>query len=174
MSELVPEGRISMFEIPAGNDAPPLTNYQQPLAMDKKKHNMHKSKTAIQKEKLITKQQASRQQKQQQQGQSVNSCLPPTCLDLAVSYMGLVRSRVANFQKQLARLLKQDLAIQTKAAKGANAFQNTLNQLILSGGGNISSLACGNSPNNTGYRREHNNKFQQDFQTPVFHHFNLL
>ena len=81
--------------------------------------------------------------------QSSSSCLASNCLDLAVAYIGLLRTKVANYQKQTGRLAKLGAASSSKSAKQA-VFSNTLNQLITAGGGNVSILTCGSSTNNTG------------------------
>jgi hypothetical protein len=78
-----------------------------------------------------------------------DSCPAANCLDLAVSYMGLVRTKVANYQKQTARLNRLYAASGGKAAK-QSVFANTLNQLIIAGGGNVSNLTCGTSTTNAG------------------------
>jgi hypothetical protein len=79
---------------------------------------------------------------------TTNGCLAANCLDLAVYYIGLVRTKVANYQKQLTRISKLTSATTSKLGK-RDAFANTLNLLLQSGGGNLSRLACGVGANNT-------------------------
>jgi hypothetical protein len=71
------------------------------------------------------------------------------CLDLVVTYMNLVRNKVATYQKQANRFTKLSSASSAKLSK-QSAFDNVLNQLILAGGGNVSTLTCGASGNNSG------------------------
>ena len=77
------------------------------------------------------------------------SCLVSNCLDLAVYYIGLVRTKVTYFQNQNARLAKQNLTAQGKAAKKL-AFLNSLNQLVTAGGGNMTNLVCSKNNSNPG------------------------
>ncbi len=81
--------------------------------------------------------------------QSSGGCLPSNCLDLAVAYVGQLRTKVGNYQKQVSRVSKLSTATSAKSGK-QNAFVDTLNQLITAGGGNISNLTCGTSQNNSG------------------------
>jgi hypothetical protein len=75
-------------------------------------------------------------------GVKQSGCLASNCLDLAVSYMNLLRVRVTNYQNQKARIARQKGTTQGKADKKTN-FMNSLNQLITAGGGNMSNLTCG-------------------------------
>jgi len=103
------------------------------------KKSLHSKKSKAKKEKKATK--SSRQ--------SSGGCLPSNCLDLAVAYVGQLRTKVGNYQKQVSRVSKLGSATTSKSSK-QNAFANTLNQLITAGGGNISNLTCGSSQNNSG------------------------
>jgi hypothetical protein len=76
-------------------------------------------------------------------------CLAANCLDLAVYYIGLLRNKVANFQKQLTRIAKLTAASASKLSK-RDSFANALNMLRDYGGGNLTDLVCGESANNTG------------------------
>jgi hypothetical protein len=105
----------------------------------KKTHKSNKSKKNVA-GKASGKNKANRQS---------DSCLAANCLDLAVSYMSLVRTKVANYQKQTTRLSRLNAASGSKAAK-QNVFANSLNQLITAGGGNVSNLTCGSSTSNAG------------------------
>jgi hypothetical protein len=81
--------------------------------------------------------------------QSGNGCLVNNCLDLAVSYINLLRTKVANYQKQVARLGKLTAATLVKFAK-QNSFVRTVDHLVAAGGGDLRNLSCGSSTNNTG------------------------
>jgi hypothetical protein len=81
--------------------------------------------------------------------QSGSGCLVANCLDLAVSYINLLRTKVANYQKQVARLGKLNAATLVKFAK-QNSFARTVDHLVAAGGGDLRNLSCGSSTNNTG------------------------
>jgi hypothetical protein len=81
--------------------------------------------------------------------QSSGSCLAANCLDLAVAYIGVLRTKVTNYQKQVTRLSKLNSTAGGKAGK-QNAFATTRNHLINQGGGNVSNLTCGTSTSNAG------------------------
>jgi hypothetical protein len=81
--------------------------------------------------------------------QSAGSCLATNCMDLAVAYIGLLRTKVTNYQKQLSRLSKIGTFTAGKSSK-QTAFVNSINQLLTIGGGNKSNLTCGTSTNNSG------------------------
>jgi hypothetical protein len=81
--------------------------------------------------------------------QSGNGCLVNNCLDLAVSYINLLRTKVANYQKQVARLGKLTAATLVKFTK-QNSFVRTVDHLVAAGGGDLRNLSCGSSTNNTG------------------------
>jgi hypothetical protein len=92
--------------------------------------------------------------------QSGNGCLVNNCLDLAVSYINLLRTKVANYQKQVARLGKLTAATLGKFAK-QNSFVRTVDHLVAAGGGDLRNLSCGSSTNNTGtYVLSTKNKFK--------------
>jgi hypothetical protein len=76
-------------------------------------------------------------------------CLVSNCLDLAVTYIGLLRTRVANFQKQTSRIATLKNFGINKLGK-QNLFDSSLNQLITAGGGNMSNLSCGANQTNPG------------------------
>ena len=95
---------------------------------------------------------AAKNQKKKQSGRQASGCLAENCLDLAVSYIGLIRNRVTNYQKQISRISRLQAASLTKSGK-QNSFTGSLNQLILAGGGNSSNLTCGQSQNNSGKYR---------------------
>ena len=105
-----------------------------------KKKAVHKSKKSQAKAAIKKKQKPSRQS---------SGCLASNCLDLAVYYIGLLRTKVTNYQKQTSRLSKLSAASSSKAGK-QSVFSNSLNQLITAGGGNVSNLTCGTSRNNSG------------------------
>ena len=81
--------------------------------------------------------------------QSDSGCLASSCLDLAVAYISLLRTKVANYQKQVTRISKLTAATMAKANK-QNAFANAVNQIMSAGGGDLLNLSCGASTNNTG------------------------
>ena len=95
---------------------------------------------------------AAKNQKKKQSGRQASGCLAENCLDLAVSYIGLIRNRVTNYQKQISRISRLQAASLTKSGK-QNSFTGSLNQLIIAGGGNSSNLTCGQSQNNSGKYR---------------------
>ena len=95
---------------------------------------------------------AAKNQKKKQSGRQASGCLAENCLDLAVSYIGLIRNRVTNYQKQISRISRLQAASLTKSGK-QNSFTGSLNQLITAGGGNSSNLTCGQSQNNSGKYR---------------------
>jgi hypothetical protein len=81
--------------------------------------------------------------------QSGGSCLAANCLDLAVAYIGVLRTKVTNYQKQVTRIGKLNSTAGGKAGK-QNAFATTRNHLINQGGGNVSNMTCGTSNSNAG------------------------
>jgi hypothetical protein len=110
-------------------------------AKNKKIAKNKKNKSAEGKKKKSRTEKSSRQ--------SGGVCLASNCMDLAVYYIGLLSTKVANYQKQLNRIGKLSNATAAKLNK-QDAFAKTLNQLITSGGGNLSNISCENSLNNTG------------------------
>jgi hypothetical protein len=70
------------------------------------------------------------------------NCLLTNCLDLAIYHMSMMRTKVAYYLNQRARMSRQNETAQAKAGK-QTAFIGSLNQLITAGGGNMSNLTCG-------------------------------
>jgi hypothetical protein len=94
-------------------------------------------------------QQKGKQGKSGNKGDRQAGCLASNCLDLAVSYISLLRNKVTNFQNQNNRMARQNATVQAKVGKKM-AFMNSLNQLITAGGGNMSSLVCSKNGTNPG------------------------
>jgi len=112
----------------------------------KKKAKKHQK--AGKKDKSVKKQKKAGK-KLDAEGRQSSSCLPTNCLDLAVAYIGVLRTKVSNYQKQVTRLGKLNSTSTGKSGK-QNAFSNARNHLLAQGGGNLSQLTCGSSTNNTG------------------------
>jgi hypothetical protein len=121
----------------------------------KSKSKTKKAKSKTKKAKSKTKKTPSKTKKTKPPRKKTKSsrqsagCLPSNCLDLAVSYMSLVRTKVANFQKQISRITQLRTSGSSKYGK-QNLFENTKNLLITAGGGNISNLTCGSNQTNAG------------------------
>jgi hypothetical protein len=115
----------------------------------KKKGSAAKKKSSSGKKKSLAAKKKGKAKKGSSNVKQTSGCLASNCLDLAVSYIGLLRTRVTNYQKQIYRI-NRNLA--SSSAKGVkqNSFSTTLNQLITAGQGNISDLVCGASRNNSG------------------------
>ena len=120
----------------------------QKKAIKQKKTNAKKTNAKKANKKKANEKKASRKLAVQGSGRQAG-CLASNCLDLAVSYIGLLRTKVTNYQKQVTRLGKLNSTASGKAGK-QNAFASTRNQLINQGGGNATLLTCGTSTNNTG------------------------
>ena len=129
----------------------------QKKAIKQKKTNAKKTSAKKANKKKANKKKASRKLAVQGSGRQAG-CLASNCLDLAVSYIGLLRTKVTNYQTQTSRLSKLGVASSSKSAK-QTVFSNSLNQLITAGGGNASSLACGASTNNTGTTGDKNSGY---------------
>jgi hypothetical protein len=113
----------------------------------KKKGSATKKKSSSKKKSLAPKKHAKAKKVSSNVRQS--GCLASNCLDLAVSYISLLRTKITNYQKQIYRINKTQASSSAKGGK-QNSFSTTLNQLITAGGGNVSDLVCGSSRNNSG------------------------
>jgi hypothetical protein len=76
-------------------------------------------------------------------------CLASNCLDLSVAYIVLLQNKVANYQKQVARLAKVASGTASKSAK-KDGFKAAINQLLTTGGGNAANLSCSSNTTNAG------------------------
>jgi hypothetical protein len=121
----------------------------------KKNKSAKKSKKSDGKKNNSAKKKKSSEDKRKKSGVKAGSgrqaagCLASNCLDLAVTYIGLLRTRVANFQKQTSRIATLKNFGINKLGK-QNLFDSSLNQLITAGGGNMSNLSCGANQTNPG------------------------
>ena len=100
----------------------------------------------------------------------INSCSPGNCLDLAVAYIGMLGTKVASYQKQTSRFNKSSQASRVKSGKQL-VFNNTLNQLILAGGGNVNNITCGFNTKNSGTVGRAGNSLIRSFAHRSFAHF---
>jgi hypothetical protein len=134
----------------------PKTNHPNAAKTKKKKSKGEKKKKTVGKKKAagnVNKQKTMKKAaaigKKSSNRQSGSCPGNSDCLDLAVLYMNIARNKVATYQKQTNRFSKLSSASNTKGGK-KNAFDNSLNQLITAGGGNVSNMACGSNTSNAG------------------------
>ena len=150
------QGKEQKKSLAAAKTHPEVPKDVSSLGKKKKQPAQKNNKSAGTKKKSVG--QKKKSAKKASVRQSSGSCLAPDCLDLAVTYLGLLRTKVTNYQKQTSRLSKLGVASSSKSAK-QTVFSNSLNQLITAGGGNASSLACGASTNNTGTTGDKNSGY---------------
>merc|ERR1712223_2330254 len=75
-----------------------------------------------------------------------SSCLNFTCIDTAVSYLKLLKDRVANHEKQNARITRQNKTGTGKSGK-KGLFGPVVIRIVENGGGNASNLTCNGADN---------------------------
>jgi len=83
------------------------------------------------------------------QGRQSTGCLAATCLDTAVVYLSLVRSKAATLKGQANRITKLNTTAGKRGGK-KDSFNQALGLLVDAGGGNSSALACGGKTTGTG------------------------
>ena len=79
-------------------------------------------------------------------GMRASTCLNFTCIDEAVSYLKLLKDRVANFEKQDARITRQNKTGSGKSGK-KGLFGPLVRRITENGGGNSSNLTCNGAIN---------------------------
>jgi hypothetical protein len=72
-----------------------------------------------------------------------------TCLISAMTYLGLMKSQVTNYQKQQGRVVAANKTGEKKNGK-KGIFASTAQRIIRSGGGNSAALSCQGSTNSSG------------------------
>merc|ERR1719507_868296 len=72
-----------------------------------------------------------------------------TCLINAMTYLGLMKSQVTNYQKQQGRVVAANKTGEKKNGK-KGIFASTAQRIIRSGGGNSAALSCQGSTNSSG------------------------
>ena len=75
-----------------------------------------------------------------------STCLNYTCIDTAISYLKMLKDRVANFDKQDARITKQNKTGGSKSGK-KGLFGPVIRRINENGGGNSSNLTCNGEKN---------------------------
>ena len=75
-----------------------------------------------------------------------STCLNFTCIDDAVSYLKLLKDRVANHEKQNARITRQNKTGSGKSGK-KGVFGPVVRRIVENGGGNASNLTCNGKKN---------------------------
>ena len=75
-----------------------------------------------------------------------STCLNFTCIDDAVSYLKLLKDRVANHEKQNARITRQNKTGSGKSGK-KGVFGPVVRRIVENGGGNASDLTCNGKKN---------------------------
>merc|ERR1719195_112093 len=83
---------------------------------------------------------------QKPDARQTSSCLSYTCIDTAISYLKLLKDRVANFDKQNARIARQNKTAMGKQGK-KGLFGRAIRRITEHGGGNASSLTCNGKQN---------------------------
>merc|ERR1711923_21652 len=78
-----------------------------------------------------------------------SSCMNETCINNAMSYMKLMKDRVANFLAQKSRIAAFNKTSGNKAGK-KGLFGPILNRIREAGGGNSSNLKCNGNATNAG------------------------
>jgi hypothetical protein len=74
-------------------------------------------------------------------GKSGRACLATTCVDNAIKYMSMLKSKVVNFKKQKARIASSKKQAGGKAGK-KGLFKGLVLKIKEAGGGNSSALKC--------------------------------
>ena len=74
-------------------------------------------------------------------GKSGRACLAATCVDNAIKYMNMLKSKVVNFNKQKARIAASKKQAGGKAGK-KGLFKGLVLKIKEAGGGNSSALKC--------------------------------
>jgi hypothetical protein len=116
---------------------------------DKKKKS-NKKEGPSKRKKNLPNLKGSKKKLDNRQSTASNSCDGnPSCLDLAVIYINLLRGKVATYQQQKNRVNKLFEDNNAKQSK-RDIFSNTFNQLTTAGGGDASNLTCGTSTTNPG------------------------
>ena len=75
-----------------------------------------------------------------------STCLNFTCINEAVSYLRLLKDRVANHEKQNARITRQNKTGSGKSGK-KGLFGPVVRRIVENGGGNASNLTCNGKKN---------------------------
>ena len=85
-----------------------------------------------------------------------------TCLEAVVSYMNMIATVVANFDKQEKRMDKQNKTGGSKSGK-KGLFKPLVDRLIQAGGGNKSKMSCGGKEDTAGAKQLANltSKFEE-------------
>ena len=86
-----------------------------------------------------------RKQKPQNQIRAT-TCLNYTCIDTAIGYLKMLKDKVANFEKQDARITKQNKTGGSKSGK-KGLFGPVIRRINENGGGNSSNLTCNGKKN---------------------------
>ena len=84
--------------------------------------------------------------------QRAGTCMPETCIDTGVTYMKIMKDRVANFLSQKSRIEKYNQTSVNKAGK-KGLFIPILNRLREAGGGNSSDLKCDGDSSSAGAKQ---------------------
>merc|ERR1719350_1600402 len=88
-----------------------------------------------------------RKQKNQNQNHiRATTCLNYTCIDTAIGYLKMLKDKVANFEKQDARITKQNKTGGSKSGK-KGIFGPVIRRINENGGGNSSNLTCNGKKN---------------------------
>ena len=133
----------------------PAKKYGKKKANKKKSVKRRKPKERKRKWRMI-----QRRKKQRKRGKVIKdqsdswrgeeaTCVSTTCLNLAMSSMELMGSKVVNFQRQVKRIVAKRSIGEKKTSK-SGIFKPALNHLIELGGGNLSNPVCSGSSNNQG------------------------
>ena len=83
---------------------------------------------------------------QKPDARQTSSCLNYTCIDTAISYLKLLKDRVANFDKQNSRISRQNKTATGKEGK-KGLFGPVIRRITEHGGGNASNLTCHSKKN---------------------------
>ena len=109
----------------------------------RKNNKGKKNKSKKSKSKKMSRKSKSRKQKFSLRD---STCLNFTCIDEAVSYLRLLKDRVANYEKQNARITRQNKTGSGKSGK-KGLFGPVVRRIVENGGGNASNLTCNGKKN---------------------------
>ena len=116
---------------------------------EKKKKN---KKEAKRRQKKKNGKKKRKNQKERTRKTKNSTCLPTTCVNIAVQAMKLIKDKVANFEKQDKRITK-NLGIGGKKSGKQHDFKPTLQRLADATGGNISNPVCSGSSESAGAKQ---------------------
>ena len=118
------------------------------MKKNKKKKSGKKNKDKKRKSDKQSRKKKARRQKgrKYKSGIRASTCLNFTCIDEAVSYLKLLKDRVANFEKQDARITRQNKTGSGKSGK-KGLFGPLVRRITENGGGNSSNLTCNGAIN---------------------------